>query len=231
MPGFDGVQDIGRNPKGGVDLAVLGLGRRGFADCQKSAVFIFGQNDSDDLVCGELLANGPPGGVNSGLQEPMLDGGEQMIGQHAKEDVSLCPILQMMENGPLHQWTFNVAEGVFHSSEQNIGAPNFIGRQILSISLENVTAVEFLGDRLFVREFFPRQVFIGGIVGDLVITSDARITLLQSADRPLNFVFLFQPALGDALLKVLQIGDQFGFLLFSNGARSLSFRPSLRHRM
>src|SRR5947208_2622981 len=106
-----------------------------------------------------------------------------MVSQHAKEDVGLCPILQMMENRPLHERTFNVAEGIFHSSEQNIGAPDFIRCQILSIGFENITAVEFLGDRLFVGEFFPGQVLIGGIVGDLVITCHARIALLQSADR------------------------------------------------
>ena len=93
MPSFDGLQNVDRNPKRGVDLAVLGFGNGGFADFQDSTVFIFGQNNRDDLVRAELLANGPPGGVNSGLQEPVLDGGEQMVSQHAKEDVSLCPIL------------------------------------------------------------------------------------------------------------------------------------------
>src|SRR5207244_9519309 len=105
-----------------------------------------------------------------------------------------------------------------HSSEQNIGAPDFIRCQILSIGLKNITAVEFFGDRLFVGEFFPSQVLIGDIVGDLIITRHARIALLQSADRPLDFVFLFQPAVGDALLTLLEIGAQFRFLLFSNGA-------------
>src|SRR5213594_2727343 len=88
----------------------------------------------------------------------------------------------MMENRPLHQRTFNVAEGIFHSSEQNIGAPDFIRCQILSIGFENITAVEFFGDRLFVGESFPSQVLMGGIVGDLVITRHARIAFLQSAD-------------------------------------------------
>ena len=102
MPGFDGFQNVGRNPKGGVDLAVLRFGSGGFTDFQDSAVFIFGQNDRDDLVCAELLANGPPGGVNSSLQEPVLDGGQQMVSQDAKENVSLCPVLQMMKDRPLH---------------------------------------------------------------------------------------------------------------------------------
>ena len=93
VPGFGGFHDVGRNAKRGVDLAVLGLGSGGFADFQYSAVFIFGQNDGDDLMRAEFLANGPPGGVNSSLQEPVLDGGQQMVGQHTKENVSLCPVL------------------------------------------------------------------------------------------------------------------------------------------
>ena len=93
VPGFDGFHDVGRNAKRGVDLAVLGLGSGGFADFQYSAVFIFGQNDGDDLMRAEFLANGPPGGVNSSLQEPVFDGGQQMVGQHTKENVSLCPVL------------------------------------------------------------------------------------------------------------------------------------------
>ena len=170
MPSLDGLQNIGRNPKSGVDLAVLRFGSGGFTDFQDSAVFIFGQNDRDDLVCAELLANGPPGGVNSSLQEPVLDGGQQMVSQHTKEDVSLCPVLQMMENRSLHQRTFDVAEGIFHSSEKNVGAPDFVSRQIPPIGLENITAVEFFGDRLFVGEFFPREVLIDRVEGDLVIT-------------------------------------------------------------
>ena len=59
MPSFEGSQNVGGNPKRGVDLAVLGFGSGGFADFQDSAVFIFRQNDSDDLVRAELLANGP----------------------------------------------------------------------------------------------------------------------------------------------------------------------------
>src|SRR2546425_8754377 len=53
VPGFDGFHDVGRNAKRGVDLAVLGLGSGGFADFQYSAVFIFGQNDGDDLMRSE----------------------------------------------------------------------------------------------------------------------------------------------------------------------------------
>jgi len=41
--------------------------------------------------------------VNPGLQEPVLDRSQQMIGQHTKEDVGLHSVLQMMENGPLQQ--------------------------------------------------------------------------------------------------------------------------------
>ena len=79
-----------------------------------------------------------------------------MVSQHAKEDVSLCPILQMMENRPLHQRTFDVAEGIFHSGAQNVGAPDFIGCQILSIGFENITAIELAIAFLSVSSFQDR---------------------------------------------------------------------------
>ena len=115
--------------------------------------------------------------MNSGLQEPVLDSRQQMVGQHTKENVSLRPIFQMMKNRPLHQGALDVPECIFHSSQQNISAPDFIGRQILPVRLENIATVQFFGDRLFIRVFFPREVLIGGVIGDLVITRDARIAL------------------------------------------------------
>src|SRR5215468_1693609 len=116
MPGFDGLYDMGRNAERGVDLAVLGFGSGGFPDFQYSAVRILGENDGDDLMRTQLLANGPPRGMNARLQEPMLDGGQQMVSQNAKENVGLCPVLQMMKDRPLHQRTLDITEGIFHSS-------------------------------------------------------------------------------------------------------------------
>ena len=59
MPGFDLFQHLGRYAKGGVDLTVLRFGDCGFADLEDSSVLIFGQNNRDDLMSAELLANGP----------------------------------------------------------------------------------------------------------------------------------------------------------------------------
>lgn len=59
-------------------MAVLGFRGSGFADGQYAAMMIFGQDDGDDLMGSELIANGPPGGVHAGLQEPVLDGGQEM---------------------------------------------------------------------------------------------------------------------------------------------------------
>src|ERR1035438_6563254 len=60
------------------------------------------QNDGDHLVGAELLAQGPPRGVDIAIQKSLLDGRQQMVGQNAEENVGLGATLQMMEDGPLH---------------------------------------------------------------------------------------------------------------------------------
>src|SRR5205814_2133621 len=94
------------------NLAVLRFRASGFADGQYAAMMIFGQDDGDDLMGSELIANGSPGGVHAGLQEAVLDGGQQMVSQHAKKNVGLGAVLQMMKNRPLHQRSLDVAEGI-----------------------------------------------------------------------------------------------------------------------
>ena len=73
MPGFDRFHDFHRDAQRGVDFAVQWLGSCGFPDFQHAAVGC-GQNNGRDLMSAELLANAPPGGVNPGLQESVLDG-------------------------------------------------------------------------------------------------------------------------------------------------------------
>jgi len=74
---------------------VLGFRDGGFADGQYAAIVIFGQDDGDDLMGSELIANCSPGSVHAGLQEAVLDGGQEMVSQHTKEDVRLGAVLQM----------------------------------------------------------------------------------------------------------------------------------------
>ena len=115
-PGFDRLHDFHRDAESGVDFSVQRFGGCGFPDFQHAAVGC-GQNNGRDLMGAELLANAPPRSVNPGLQEPVLDGRQQVIGQHTKEDVGLGPVFQMMKNRPLHERTFHVPECIFHSGQ------------------------------------------------------------------------------------------------------------------
>ena len=114
------MDNLGGDPKGGVDFAVLGFGSGGFSDFQDPAVLILRENNRDDLVRAELLAKSPPGGVNPRLQEAVLDSREQVVSQHAKENMSLSPVLEMMEDRTFHQRTLQIAEGDHPASGTNV---------------------------------------------------------------------------------------------------------------
>lgn len=79
VPGLDRFHELEGNARGGVDLAVHWLGYGPLPDFQHAAIS-GGQNNGPDLVSAELLANGPPGSVNLGFEETMLDGRQQVIG-------------------------------------------------------------------------------------------------------------------------------------------------------
>src|SRR5207247_8552771 len=54
-----------------------------------------------------------------------------------QENMSLGPFLQM-KNRPFHERTLNLGESISHSREQNIGAPDLVGCEILPIRFQNV---------------------------------------------------------------------------------------------
>jgi hypothetical protein len=69
-------------------------------------------------VGAELLAQGPPRGVDvAAIQESLLDGYQQTLGQHAEENVCLGAMLQMMEDRPLHQGALHGTKGRFHPGQ------------------------------------------------------------------------------------------------------------------
>ena len=84
MPRFDGSDDLSGNAECGVDVAVLSFRYGRLTDFQYPAVVIFRQHNGDDLMRAELIANGAPRCMNAGLQELVLDGGDedQVYGQH-----------------------------------------------------------------------------------------------------------------------------------------------------
>ena len=76
MPGLDGPNHLSRNAERGIDVAVLGFRDGRLTDFQYESVLIMRQNDRDDLMGAELIANGAPRRMNAGLQESVLDGGQ-----------------------------------------------------------------------------------------------------------------------------------------------------------
>ena len=86
-------------------------------------------------MCAKLLADGPPGSVDALVEESLFDGDQEMIGKDTQKDVSLGAILKVVENGTLAQRALHGSEGRLHPRQQNVGAPDFIGRQILPVSL------------------------------------------------------------------------------------------------
>ena len=115
----------------------------------------------------------------------MLDGGQQMVSQHAKENVGLGAVLQMMKNRPLHQRTLDVAEGILHPGEQNISASDFICGQILPIRFENTATVEFLSGGLFIDELAPGEVLVDRVIRELV-TTRPRADSVLTVDRTIQ---------------------------------------------
>lgn len=127
LPGLYRLHDLQRNLERRVDLAMNGLRDGPLSDLQDSTICGW-QYDRNDLMRAELLADAPPGGVNPLVQESLFDSNQQVIRQDAQEDVRLRSILKVVENRPLHQGSLHVSKRIFHSREQNVGAPNLIGR-------------------------------------------------------------------------------------------------------
>ena len=98
MPSSHGFHDLRGDLQSRVDVTVDRFRRGAFANPQGPAV-AGGQHHGDHLVGAELLAQRPPGGVHARVQEPFLDGHQQMVSQDAEEDMGLGATFEVMENG------------------------------------------------------------------------------------------------------------------------------------
>jgi hypothetical protein len=83
------------------------------------------------------------------VEECLLDGDQQMVGEHAEEDVGFGVVLGLMEDRACGERRFHVAEGVLGAGEQGVDAPQFVAREIGAIGLEQIPAVELLGLGVF----------------------------------------------------------------------------------
>ncbi len=99
MPGFDGLHNLCRDLERRVDFPVDWFRGGALANLQDLPVG-GGQHHGDHLVGAQLLAQGPPRGVHTAIQESLLNRHQQMISQDAEEDMSLRAFFEMDADGP-----------------------------------------------------------------------------------------------------------------------------------
>src|SRR5215208_650699 len=151
------------------------------------------------------------------VEEALLDGNQQVIGENAEKDVSLDAMLELVEDGSLAQRALHVAEGVFDAGQQDIEAPRLLGRQVFAIGLQQVGAVEAKGTLLFLVIFLPIQRLLGFAVLHPPIAGYARVALLDSAEGFIHLVGALQLARCDASSQPGEVGQQTLFLLETDG--------------
>src|SRR5260370_33931038 len=88
--------------------------------------------------------------------------------------------LQMMEDGPLAQRTFDAAEGSLDSCQQDIIAPDVFGTQVVAAAFEQVTALEGFGFLVALLVFAARGLGLRLVVGYKVVPSRPGLSLLQT---------------------------------------------------
>src|SRR5215510_523142 len=114
-----------------------------------------------------------------------------MVGQNAKEDVRLHTVLTVMEDRPLSERRFHIAESL-------LGAAGF----------QQIAAVELFGLCVSLRIELRNEGCGLRVVGEPVIARDARITLLQSPNRLVDLLGVDQFFAGDALDQSIDISAQ-----------------------
>src|SRR5713101_9882749 len=98
-PSLHWLHDLLRDLEGAVDLPMDRLGGRTPPDPQGPTVRRR-EHHRDDLMRGELLAQRGPRRMHALVQEALLDRDEQVVGEHAEEDVRLHAVLEVMEDRP-----------------------------------------------------------------------------------------------------------------------------------
>ena len=60
------------------------------------------------------------------VEQSPLDGDQQMVGEHAEKDVGFGAALGVMEDWPLGERRFHIAEGVLGAGQQDVDAPELV---------------------------------------------------------------------------------------------------------
>ena len=97
----------------------------------------------------EQLTQCRPGGVDPLVEEALLNGDQQVVGEHAEEDVGRDAAMELVEDRPLAQRALHVAESVLDAGEQDIETPSLLGREAFAVGLQKVGAIEAQGRPLF----------------------------------------------------------------------------------
>jgi hypothetical protein len=71
------------------------------------------------------------------VEAPLLDRGQEMVGQHAEEDVRLHAMLEVVEDRPLHQRTLHRPKGRLDVGEQHVEPPDLLVGQVLAVGLQD----------------------------------------------------------------------------------------------
>src|ERR1019366_4289158 len=134
-----------------------------------------------DLVRLQRLPRRRPRGVDAGIQQGLLDGDQQMVGQHAEKNVRLHAPFFVVKDRPLSQWRLQRPKGRFGPRQQCVDPPSLIRAQIRTVGLQQVTPIElFRACPLGLIQAVAEHLRLA-VVLHAVIPRDARIALLQPA--------------------------------------------------
>src|SRR5215468_1958208 len=113
------------------------------------------------------------------VEKALLDGDQQMVSEHAEEDVSLDTVLELVEDRPLAQRTLHVTEGILDAGQQDVEAPRLLGRKVFAIGFQQVGAIEAEGTVLFLLIFLPRQFLLGRVILYLPVAGHAWVAFFE----------------------------------------------------
>ena len=131
----------------------------------------------------QCLAYRRPRGVHALDQQRCLNRHQQVIGQHAQEDVRLNAVLQVMEDRAFRQRAFHCPERRLGTRECHVHQPRLLCVQVFTIGTQQITTIEQLGLDFLFQVGFMQQFPLLSIKAQAMVASHARIPLLQPADR------------------------------------------------
>src|SRR5437867_3997897 len=131
-----------------------------------------------------------------------------MVGEHAREDVGLYAVLEVMEDRPLHQRALHGPKGRLYPREQDVETPDLLVAQVLAIGPQEIGAVEMLGAGLELGIRGPRYRAGRLVRGEGVVTGHARVALLEAAEGFVDLRGGAQAAAGDAGLELGEVAEE-----------------------